>query len=279
MLKDTALSSYINSPAPVDPAFIQRLKDAREHPAQISTSALPTPAPLPEPADASLHGWQERADQAETTLREAQAALDEANRQIAAARAARVQRQQKIAEFEQQAAQAAQESITAGHAEVSQAEQTADAEAERLRREVARADAALAKLQTQQNEAAQRVTQTQQAVAQAHADLERKRVEVEGEHVRTRTAELLAELRQIVADGRQYNQALVQAAQRQDQAYGRSLPDEIQVRRAWSHLLFLPGANPNVPEPVPNPGVQIRFAADLTSVEATEDLAQRSHLF
>ncbi len=232
---------------------------------------------------AQVEGHRARVNQAEEALQQEQDALAGVAQQLEAAQAARDQRQRKIVEYEQQAAQVAQETITAGRAEVSQAEQDADAQAERLRRELARADAVLTTLQTQQQEAAQRVHQARQAVAQAQADLERAQVEEHGAQLRARTTELAAELRQIVAEGRQHNRQVVEVTQRWAQAYGHATPTESQARATAHHLLYLPGADQaqaqrqqrNTSQVVPD-GVSLDFAPDLTSSEVSEDMLRRA---
>ncbi len=256
---------------PVDPALIQRLQAAR------NPQGTPvTPSPLPAPS--TVPGLVERADQAATALQTAQAQLAEVQRQIAAAEAARSQRERAIADYEQQAAQAAHVSLADGQSAATDAERAADEQAERLRRELRRADATLAALQAHAREAQQTVAQAQRTADQAQADLARAQVEERGAQLRARAAELVAALQQVIADGRAYNRALVHVIQAQARAYGRPVPDATLARRQVSHLLFLPGADlpPTDGRVLAMQGVALRFAPDLTSAETEEDWAQRA---
>jgi hypothetical protein len=256
---------------PVDPALIQRLQAAR------NPQGTPvTPSPLPAPS--TVPGLAERADQAATALQTAQAQLAEVQRQIAAAHTARAQRERALHDYEQQALHAAAAALAGGQAGISDAERMADEQAERLRRELHRADAALEALRQREQEAQQTVAQAQRTADQTQADLARAQVEERGAQLRARAAELVAALQQVIADGRAYNRALVHVIQAQARAYGRPVPDATLARRQVSHLLFLPGADLRPPDgrALAMQGVALRFAPDLTSAETEEDWAQRA---
>ena len=228
---------------------------------------------------AQIEAHRARVQQAEAALQHEQEALAQITRQLEAAQAAREQRQRKITEFEQQAARAAQEHIAAGRAEVSQAEQDADDQAERLRREVARADAALATLRAQHAEAARTVEAASKAVQQARVDLEKVQAEQAVGQLHAKIRALVEELRQTTEAGRAHNRAVIELMQRWALVNGRSQMTDLSARAAGAALLFLPGTLPGIQpddnETISAYGFALRFTRDLAISDVDESLVRR----
>ncbi len=261
----------------IDPQFIARLEEARSQPGIVPPAQPVSPV-------SAVAGLRERIKQAFADLTQAQDALAEVNRQIAAAQQARATRLQQISEYDTKAQQVATQHIASGHGDVSEEEAALDEQAQKLRREVARADAALAILQQQQAEAAQRVQRASLSAGQAQADLEVAEVRDQAEPLRQRILALIADLRQAIADGREHNRRAAQVIQQRVLVYGRPRLTDLEARSEAAEMLVLPGVDlaaldqlSERTERVPRlaDGVVLRFQPDLCHVDADPDLAMR----
>lgn len=223
-----------------------------------------------------IQALRQRADQAALALEKAQDALTETQRQVEAAQSARQTRRQTLNTYEASALSAAKEDLTIGRGRVGSKERAADDQAERLRRELARADTILDELRQDQDAATQQVQAASQMLEQAQIALEEALSSAEVERLHAQVLALVEDLRRTCAEGRAHNQGVTSLMQRKAQAMGRGGISDSSARAAGATVLFLPG------QIVPNPAIQrdnasiaqagftVQFTRDLQFPETDE---------
>lgn len=273
---DTPISPTTNTdtdaatPAGHDTATID-LRAALQAAAQESPSMIPLRDELIASQDA---------------LYQAFLALIDAYANVKAARAAQEGRVRALEEAEAQAHQAALRTLAEGPAEAHHTERAADGRHQHLGSELTRGAVAIVELAQQAALASDAVQHAGERAGRAREAGMAALITARQQRRYTRTQELLAQLAQLVAEGRADNAEVTRLAQEQHMRSPRSSGHfpERSARQTRSDQLYLPGESvaraaathsDKMGHLFAERGFFVAFAPDLSSAEVPEDQGRR----